>query len=147
MASLWRLHLVGVVDKASHLRSIICLRPKKGRLENLGHRQSKHKNSFWGCKIPGKIPPPLAWGASSVSYLLSNIYWLDSWKRNKRNRVILSKTMLFLLFIYLFIYMTWTWAILKRKNKKIYSIWNWAHKVVRLVENVWWNRPYKNFHL
>ena len=39
MAGPWRLHLVAVVDKTSHLGSTMCFRLKECKAEKLGHSQ------------------------------------------------------------------------------------------------------------
>ena len=38
--------MVVAADKASHLGSAMCFRPKNGKAERLGHSQPKHKGSF-----------------------------------------------------------------------------------------------------
>ena len=53
----WSLHLVIVVDKASHLRSAICFRQKDCKEEKLGYSQQEHRN-FIGVEILGARLPP-----------------------------------------------------------------------------------------
>ena len=56
MVGPWSLHLVDAADKVSHLGSAICFRPKKGRVEKLGHSYLEHKGSF-KVEISGTRPP------------------------------------------------------------------------------------------
>ena len=56
MADPWSLHLVAIVDRASHLGLAICFRQKDCKEEKLGYSQQEHTN-FIGVEILGTRLP------------------------------------------------------------------------------------------
>ena len=60
------------------------------RTETLSHSHPKYKSCF-GMEILDTRPPPWAWGATNVPYLLGSTHGLGSCKRSERNQLIPSK--------------------------------------------------------